>query len=147
MFEWMLHNKCFCLTVWLENILLHRCLHSNYFCINKKYFLFCDWTWKESIQCILSVKLRAPQRIWFHANCHHSNYQIIEKYFLFCDPAWTCLIVYIISHKCTAIILVWRLGLKTFHGDFWLKQYKLHCTSIIHLSKNIFCFMAWLENI
>ena len=78
MFEWMLHNKCFCLTVWLENILLHRCLHSNYFCINKKYFLFCDWTWKESIQCILSVKLRAPQRIWFHANCHHSNYQILK---------------------------------------------------------------------
>ena len=101
--------------------------------LNKKYFLFCVWSWKENIQCILTVKLKAPQIFFFDWQAwKHDSSQIViiaiikclnEKHFLFRGSSWKCFVVYITSHKCTANIFVWWSGLKTrFCGDYWSQQ-------------------------
>ena len=121
--------------------------------INKKYFLFCDETWKENIDCMLSVKLSAPQIFLFIGQAwKHGSTQIVvtainkclsKNTFLSHGLAWKCFVVYIISHKfCLTVrlenIIQWILSVTVVYTC---------CTSIIHLSENIFCFMTWLENI
>ena len=131
----ILHNKYFCLTVWLENMLLHRLS-----------FLY-DLAWKHySIYIISQTKCttnifvwRSGLKTWFHKDCHN------RKYFLFHCPAWKCFVVLIISRKCTANIFVSQSGLKTLlHGHHWLQQYLL-VVQVSYTWVKIFFFMTGLE--
>ena len=115
-------------------------------------------TWSENIvQCILSVKLSAPQIFLFddrackqfHADRRHSNYQMLTRKAFFV-PWLGMKIFYSVYYQsqvqskyfCLMVrlgnIIPWRLSVTTIYT---------YCRSIIHLSENIFCFMALLENI
>ena len=127
------------------------CLHINYHMLKQKVFIF--WlAWKEDIQCILSVKLSAPQIFLFDGQAwKHDFMQIVvtaiikclnKKYFLFRGPAWKCFF----SPKSTANIFVWWSSLKTlFHGDYQLQQYIL-VVQASYIWVKIF-FVSWFENI
>ena len=135
------------------------CLHSNYHVAisNEKYFLFCDLVWKHRPVYIISqTKCTTNIFVWrsglqtqFHADRRHSNYQMLTRKAFFV-PWLGMKIFYSVYYQsqvqskyfCLMVrlgnIIPWRLSVTTIYT---------YCRSIIHLSENIFCFMALLENI
>ena len=131
------------------------CFHSSYHMLKQK--VFCDWDWKHYPVYIISQTKSTANifiwwsylKTWFQGDCHHSNYQMLtwNAFFvlwpglkMFCSAyyqsqmhsKYVCLTVRL------ANIIPWRLLVTKIYTC---------CTSIIHLDENIFCFMAWLENI
>ena len=88
-------------------------------------------------------------KTWFQVDFHHSNYQMLKRtvFFVSCPGLEMFCSVYYPSqvhskYFCLTVrlenIIPWRLLVTTIYTC---------CISIIHLSENIFCFLAWLENI
>ena len=55
-------------------------------CLNDKYFLFCDRTWKHPVYIISQTRCStnifvwwSGLKTWFHADCCHSNYQMLKQ--------------------------------------------------------------------
>ena len=76
------------MTVWLENMLLYRFLHSNYHTHKQKLF-FILWQGmkrKHYPMYIISQTKYTTNifvwgsglKTWFHTDCHHSNYQMLK---------------------------------------------------------------------
>ena len=105
------------------------CCHKIIKCLNETYFLFCGRAWKCFVVYIISHK--CPTNIMKHN--------------LFCGPAWKCFVMCIISHKCSTNIFRLAVRLKNISWRLLVTIIYTSCTSIIHLSENMFCFMGWPE--
>ena len=64
---------------------------------------------------------------------------------MFCGPAWKCFVVCIISHKCSTNIFCLAVRLENISWRLLVTIIYTSCTSIIHLSESMFCFMGWPE--
>ena len=86
----ILHNKYFCLMVWLENMILHNVFTAVIVRINemKSIILWLSLKRKHYPKYIISKTksttkiflLHSGLKTWFQADCCHSKYQMLKGY-------------------------------------------------------------------